>query len=99
MDSILQHWKKSKMEPKIRRDRPAKICFAPMQTVGLEMVQDTFLVPLLDRKVRQNKILGKEFKGSHYQGRPIPNHEGRPAHHYMWRHSHHERRPQECNIS
>ena len=54
-----------------------------MQTVGPEFVQDTFLVPLLDRKVRQNKILGKEFKGSHYQGRPIPNHEGRP---------------QECNI-
>ena len=54
-----------------------------MQTVGPEIVQDTFLVPLLDWKVRQNKILGKEFKGSHYQGRPIPNHEGRP---------------QECNI-
>ena len=61
MDSILQHWKKSKMEPKIRRDRPAKICFAPMQTVGHEMVQDTFLVPLLDWKVRQNKILGKQI--------------------------------------
>ena len=70
-----------------------------MQVVGLEMVQDASLVPRLYRKVPQNKILGKEFKGSHYQGRPIPNHEGRPAHHYMWRHSHHERRPQECNIS